>query len=109
MVGKPLHTPCFLDQKKWDISWLTAKNDYIRFKKITLNIASLFMISEEIAVWAYLHIHLTILQGYGLGHNSLCYHVLKGNYPNKFLSKSKTSAFRTTVGCGAKNPVGGSV
>ena len=25
------------------------------------------------------------------GHNSLCYHVLKGNYPNKFLSESKTS------------------
>ena len=25
---------------------------------------------------------------------SLCYHVLKGNYPNKFLSRSKTSAFR---------------
>ena len=40
-------------------------------------------------------------------HNSPCYHVLKGNYPNKFLSRSKTSAFGSTIGCGAKNPVGG--
>ena len=41
--------------------------------------------------------------------NSLCYHVLKGNYPNKFLNRSKTSAFRTTIDSGAKNSVGGVV
>ena len=29
------------------------------------------------------------------------------NYANKFLSRSKTSAFRTTIDGGAKNPVGG--
>ena len=43
------------------------------------------------------------------GHNSLCYHVLKENYPNKFWSRSKTSDFRTTIDGGAKNPGGGGV